>query len=420
MNFFIDYLLQDAHWVSLLGICVIIGIAFLFSRHKSKVSLRLILSAMAMQFVLSFIILKTTLGRDIFVQISQGFKALYGFADSGCAFVFGNLANANGPWGFVFVIKVVPIIVFFGALMSLLYHVGIVQLLVKGLAWIIRPILGTSGAETLSVAANSMLGQTEAPLLIRHYLAKMTNSEMLTVMVSGMAHLSGAIMAVYGMMGVPLVHLISASIIAIPGAILISKILIPETDVPETMAGSSVKMERKSSNILDAIASGTGDGLRLAVNVAAMLIAFISLIALVDYLLFISTSLLIYWGVPFLREPMTLNYLFAQLFRWVALLIGIPWQDSAVAGTLLGKKLVINEFVAYSEFAKSLLSDRSKAILTYALAGFSNFSCIGIQIGGIGAICPEKRTTLTKLGLTALLGGTLANLLNAAIVSLFI
>ncbi|MFA6535752.1 MAG: nucleoside transporter C-terminal domain-containing protein [Candidatus Babeliales bacterium] len=421
MAFIIDYLLQDNHYMSILGIGVILGVAFLFSRHKKRIKLRLIFSAMIMQLILSFIILKTTLGRDIFIQISQGFKALYEFADSGCAFVFGNLANAGGPWGFIFAIKVVPVIIFFGALMSLMYHIGLVQILVKGLAWIIRPILGTSGAETLSVAANSMLGQTEAPLLVRHYLARMTNSEMLTVMVSGMAHLSGAIMAVYGMMGVPLVHLISASIMAIPGAILISKILIPETEVPETMAGSNVKMEKTASNVLDAVASGTGDGLRLAVNVAAMLIAFISLIALVDYVLFASTSFLISYNLlPFLSEPLSLNCLFAQIFRWVALLIGVPWGDSGTAGALLGKKLVINEFVAYSDFAKSLLTDRSKAILTYALAGFSNFSCIGIQIGGLGAICPEKRTTLTKLGLTALLGGTLANLLNAAIVSLFI
>lgn len=421
MAFIIDYLLQDNHYMSILGIGVILGIAVLFSRHKKRIKLRLVFSAIIMQLILSFIILKTTVGRDIFVQISHGFKALYGFADSGCSFVFGNLANASGPWGFVFAIKVLPIIIFFGALMSLLYHIGFVQILVKGLAWVIRPILGTSGAETLSVAANSMLGQTEAPLLVRHYLAKMTNSEMLTVMVSGMAHLSGAIMAVYGMMGVPIVHLISASIMAIPGAILISKILIPETEIPETVAGSSVKMEKTSHNVLDAIASGTGDGLRLAVNVAAMLVAFISLIALVDYVLFASTSFLISHQVlPFLTEPLTLNYIFAQVFRWVALLIGVPWADSGTAGVLLGKKLVINEFVAYSDFAKSLLTDRSKAILTYALAGFSNFSCIGIQIGGLGAICPEKRVTLTKLGLTALLGGTLANLLNAAIVSLFI
>jgi CNT family concentrative nucleoside transporter len=419
--FFIDYLLQNNHWVSIVGIFVILGVAFAFSKHKSKVSYRLIVSALLMQFVLSFLILNTSVGQNLFIQLAQVFKSIYEFADQGSAFVFGSLADTKGPWGLIFAIKVLPVIIFFGALMSVLYHIGFVQILVKGIAWIIRPVLGTSGAETLSVAANSMLGQTEAPLLIRHYLAGMTNSEMLTVMVSGMAHLSGSILAVYGMMGVPLTHLISASIMAIPGAILISKILIPETGTPETMAGNQIKMNKVSHNVLDAISSGTSDGLRLAINVAAMLVAFISLIAFVDYVLFSSTKLLISYNLlPFFSEPISLNWLFAQVFRWVALLIGVPWQDSGTAGVLLGKKLVINEFVAYSDFVTSALSERSRAILTYALAGFSNFSCIGIQIGGLGAICASKRTTLTKLGLTALLGGTLTNLLNAAIVSLFI
>jgi CNT family concentrative nucleoside transporter len=418
MTLLIDYLAQDSHYLSLLGIVAILGVALLFSRNRRKISLRLVGGAILMQLVLSFLILKTTMGRDIFVQLSLAFKALYGFADSGTRFVFGNLADAGGPWGFVFAFKVLPVIIFFGALMSLLYHIGVVQIMVKGLAWIIRPILGTSGAETLSVAANSMLGQTEAPLMIRNYIARMTDSEVLTVMVSGMAHLSGSIMAVYGMMGVPLVHLISASIMAIPGAILISKLLIPETEVPETAAGTQVKMEKTCKNALDAVATGTGDGLRLAVNVAAMLIAFISLITLFDYILVASTGLLVSWDI--LSQPLSLDMLFAKVFGWVALIIGIPWADSGSAGALLGKKLVINEFVAYSDFTKAILSERSKAILTYALAGFSNFSCIGIQIGGIGALCPEKRDVLIRLGFRALLGGTLANLLNAAIVSLFI
>ena len=418
MMLLMDYLMRDAHYMSLLGIVVIFGVALLFSRNRSKISMRLVGGAVLMQVLFSFLILKTNVGRDFFIQLSFAFKGLYEFADAGSRFVFGGLADAGGAGGFVFAVKVLPVIVFFGALMSLLYHFGVVQVLVKSIAWMIRPILGTSGAETLSVAANSMLGQTEAPLLIRNYIARMTDSEILTVMVSGMAHLSGAIMAVYGMMGVPLVHLISASIMAIPGAILISKILIPETEVPETMAGAQVKTERTSKNALDAVASGTGDGLRLAVNVAAMLIAFISLIALFDYVLFASTSLLVSYDI--LTQPMTLDLLFAKVFGWVALIIGVPWADSDAAGALLGKKLVVNEFVAYSDFAKALLSDRSKIILTYALAGFSNFSCIGIQIGGIGALCPEKRDTLVRLGFRALLGGTLANLLNATIVSLFI
>lgn len=403
----VDYLLSENRYMSLIGIFVIMGIAFLFSRNKTRINLRQVFTALGMQFVIAFFILKTSLGANLFLGISKGFESLYRFADQGCAFVFGNLANIEGPWGFVFAIKVVPIIIFFGALMALLYHIGVVQIFVKGLAFAIRPLLGTSGAETLSVAANSMLGQTEAPLLIKHYLARMTQSEVLTVMVSGMAHLSGSILAVYGLMGVPIVHLLSASIMAIPGAILIAKILMPETEKPETLAGSSINMKPDSKNILDALSTGTSDGLRLAVNVAAMLIAFISLMALASALLELCTGF-------------SLSLIFGKLFYGVAYLIGIPAVDCQTAGVLLGEKLVINEFVAYSHFIASNVTPRSLAILTYALAGFSNFSCIGIQIGGIGAICPEKRELLTRLGLMALLGGTLTNLLNAAIAGLFI
>lgn len=402
-----SYLCQDNHWVSILGIGVILGVAFLFSHHKSQVRLRLVFSALAMQFVLAFFILKTAVGRNVFFAISQGFKSLYAFADEGSRFVFGNLADPSGPWAYVFAIKVIPTIIFFGALMAMLYHVGIVSIFVKALAFVMRPILGTSGAETLSVAANSMLGQTEAPLLVKNYLPKMTRSEMLVIMVGGMSHLSGSLLAVYGGMGIPVNHLLSSTIMAIPGAILIAKILIPETETPETIGGGSVSMKSESKNLLDAISTGTGDGLRLAVNVAAMLIAFISLMELANYLLVTVTHV-------------SLDEIFSKVFYGVAYLLGVAAEDRGAAASLLGKKLVINEFVAYSDMLKSTLSERSKEILTYALAGFSNFSCIGIQIGGIGAICPEKRAMLTELGLWALLGGTLTNLLNAAIASLFI
>lgn len=402
-----SYLCQDNHWISILGIGVILGVAFLFSHHKSQVRLRLIVSALSMQFLLAFFILKTSVGKDVFLAISNGFKALYGFADEGSRFVFGNLADASGPWAYVFAIKVIPTIIFFGALMAMLHHIGLVNIFVKGLAFFMRPVLGTSGAETLSVAANSMLGQTEAPLLVKNYLPKMTRSEMLVIMVGGMSHLSGSLLAVYGGMGVPVHHLLSSTIMAIPGAILIAKIIIPETETPETIGGGSVSMKSESKNLLDAISTGTGDGLRLAVNVAAMLIAFISLMELANYLLVTVAHV-------------SLDEIFGKLFYGAAYILGIAAEDRGAAASLLGKKLVINEFVAYSDMLKSTLSDRSKEILTYALAGFSNFSCIGIQIGGIGAICPEKRAMLTELGLWALLGGTLTNLLNAAIASLFI
>jgi CNT family concentrative nucleoside transporter len=404
--FFLDWFLLNNHYLSIIGIFVILSVAYLFSAHRKAIKFRLIFIALLLQSVLGLFIIKTAVGREIFAAISRGVESLYKLADHGCSFVFGNLAHADGPWGFIFAIKVLPIVIFFGALMSLLYHIGLVQLLVKGIAFTIRPLLGTSGAETLSVAANSMLGQTEAPLLIKNYFARMTNSEIMTVMVSGMAHLSGSILAAYGMMGVPVIHMLSASIMAIPGAILISKILMPEVDSPETMGGQDVKMPRESKNVLDAVSTGTSDGMKLAANIAAMLVAFISLIALADAVLA---------GV----FGITLNDVFAKLFFGVAYLIGISPVDCKAAGALLGQKLVINEFVAYSSMIKASLSDRSVAILTYALAGFANFSSIGIQIGGLGAICPNKRETLTKLGMRALLGGTLTNLLNAAIASLF-
>ncbi|MBY0353188.1 hypothetical protein K2W90_02375 [Candidatus Babeliales bacterium] len=403
----VEFLMKDNHYISIIGIFVIIGVAFLFSKNKSKVSPRLVASALTMQFVFAFFILNTSLGRNIFLAISHGFQALYQFADEGARFVFGNLADIQGPWGMVFAIKVIPTIIFFGALMGLLFHLGIVQIFVKGLAIVIRPILGTSGAETLSVAANSMLGQTEAPLLIKHYLPKMTSSEMLLVMVGGMSHLSGSLLAVYGSMGVPIEHLLSSTIMAIPGAVLIAKILIPETETPETMGGSELKLEIETKNSLDAISRGTTDGLSLAVNVGAMLIAFISLMALVNTIL-VSTV------------GMSLNDIFAKAFYVVAFFLGIAPEDRSLAASLLGQKVVINEFVAYATFTGSEMLERSRAIMTYALAGFSNFSCIGIQIGGIGAICASKRTMLTKLGLLALLGGMLTNLLNAAIASLFV
>ncbi len=403
----ITYLTTDSRYISLIGIGAIISVAFLFSNNKTKIKPRLVLSALLVQFGLAFFILKTDVGRSIFLTIANGFKSIYMFADSGASFVFGNLADASGSWGAIFAIKVIPTIIFFGALMSLLFHLGIVQIIVKGLAMAMRPIFGTSGAETLAVAGNSMLGQTEAPLLIKNYLAKMTQSEMLVVMVGGMSHLSGSLLAVYGSMGVPIEHLVSSTIIAIPGAILIAKILIPETEVPETLGGNQVSLKRTTRNTLDAISTGTSDGLRLAANVAAMLIAFISLMALADSVLL--------WSLGY-----SLNDIFARAFYGVAYILGVPGPDREVAGALLGQKIVINEFVAYSHFIKANLLERTQVIMTYALAGFANFSSIGIQIGGIGAICPEKRQMLTKLGLKALLGGALVNLLNAAIAGLFV
>jgi len=405
--------MQDARYMSFVGIATILGIAFLFSKNKRKVSAKLVLSALAMQFFLAFCILRTEIGKNIFVALAAGFSKIYEFAGVGAAFMFGGLVDVAGPWGLVFIVKVVSIIILFGALTSILFHFGIVQFIVRIISFVIRPVLGTSGAETLCAAANSMLGQTEAPLLIKKYLAKMTESEILLVMISGMATMSGSILAVYGSMGVSMTHLLSASVMSIPGAILISKILLPEMAKPETLGTRQLAMESDSKNVLDAISIGTTDGMKLAANVAAMLITFISLIALLNYILGAMTGRV--FGFSY-----TLDVLFSKLFSWVAFLIGVPMEDKNLAGTLLGQKLVINEFVAYANFVKMELTPRAKAILTYALCGFSNFSCIGIQIGGIGALAPQQRHYLVKLGMKAVLGGTLANLLNAAIAGLFI
>ena len=408
-----SYFLEHNRYVGFIGIFAILFVAFLFSKNKRKINLRLVGSALAMQFALAAFILKTSVGKYIFSTMAKVFQKLYQFADKGTEFIFGNLANPMESWGYIFALKVVPTIIFFGALMALLFHLGVVQFFVKIISFLIRPILGTSGAETLCAAANSMLGQTEAPLLIKRYLKNMTESEMLVVMVSGMATLSGSIMAVYGMLGISMSHLLSAGVMSVPGSILIAKILYPESKKPETLAGQNVGMKRETSSILDAISSGTTDGLKLSVNVVAMLIAFISLIALVDFIVSRTTGYVLGFNY-------TLDIIFGKLFYGVSCLLGVAKEDYTNAGALLGQKLVINEFFAYANSVKMGLMDRSRAILTYALAGFSNFSCIGIQIGGIGALVPEKRPVLVKLGLFALLGATLANFLNAAIAGLFI
>ncbi len=402
------HLLDSSRYMALAGIVSILLVAAIASRERAMINWRLVANALLLQGVLAFFILRTNAGHALFEMIAQGFTALYGFANHGVQFVFGNLGVANGPAGVVFGLQILPIIIFFGALTALLFHLGIIQLLVRGVAFVVQPLLGTSGAETLCAAANSMLGQTEAPLLIKNYLPTMTESEILVVMVSGMGTISGSLLAIYGSIGVPMQHLLAASVMAVPGALLIAKMLLPETEVSQTGRDASVKIKSETKNILDAISGGTVDGMYLALNVGAMLITFISLIALINYVLHDVCGFY------------SLNQLFSMIFAPCAQLLGIASSDAAVAGELLGTKLAVNEFVAFSNMTSAGLSERSRAILTYALCGFSNFSCIGIQIGGIGALAPQKRELLTRLGMRALLGGTLANFLNAAIAALLI
>ncbi len=409
----IEYMLEHNRYMNILGIATILLICYLCSRDRKHINYRLILNGLLFEFVLAFFFLKTTIGQGFFGALSAGIGKLYEFGLEGTKFVFGSLATFNQSVGFVFAFGVLPIIIFFGAFMALLFHLGIIQFIVSGTSSLVRPLFKTSGAETLSVIANSFMGQTEAPLVIRNYLPHMTKSELVTVMVSGMAHVSGSILVLYAAMGVPTPHLLAASFMALPGTILIAKMLMPETDEPKTAGNKAVEIEGESTNLFGAIAHGTSDGLSLALNVGAMLIAFIALIAFVNALF----GYVGYWiGMPYLN----LNFLFSYIFAPFAYLLGFTGSEALSVGQLLGTKLTINEFVAYAEMVKLHLNERTVAVVTYALCGFANFSSIGIQIGGLGALVPTKREWISSFALLALLGGSLSNLLSAMVAALFI
>lgn len=418
------YLLEHNRIYNILGIFVILGITALFSNNPRRISFKLVASGLLMHFLLAFIALKSTVGQDVIKWIADGFNALYQAADKGIEFVFGSLSNAEGAWGFIFAIKVLPVIIFFGAFMAILFYIGAIQKAVSWINIIVRPFLGTSGAETLCAIANSFLGQTEAPLLIRNYLKDMTKSEILTVMISGMGSISGAILAVFALMGVPAVHLLAASIMSIPASIIISKIMYPETEKPKTHGGACVTYENTSINIFDAISQGASDGLWLALNVGAMLIAFLALLGLFNSGLIFAcvklNALLHYFNFSYSVPVISLNDMLAWICMPFAWLLGFTGDTAYKAAELIGTKVAVNELVAYDKMLKMGLSTRTIAIITYALCGFSNFSCIGIQIGGIGALAPEKRQLISQLGIKAVFGGALSNLLSAMVASLLL
>jgi CNT family concentrative nucleoside transporter len=377
-----------------------------------------------MQIALGLFILKTTVGATIFLWLAEGVRQIYLFSDKGIQFLFGPLGINAAPWGVVFAFQVLPIIVFFGALTSLLFHLGIIQIAVSGVNKVFCPLLGTSGAESLCAIANIFLGQTEAPLLIKNYLKQMTKSEMFVVMVSGMATISGSIMAVYAKMGVSAVHMLAASVMAAPGAILIAKIMIPETDKTQTGPGADVKMDRTTTNIFDAIATGTGDGLFLALHIGAALLVFVALISMIDTVLPLFSQIInwfifqinISWQMPILN----LKNIFAVVFAPFAYLLGFAGVEASQVGELLGIKLSVNELVAYVAMLGMPLALRTQSIVTYALCGFANFSSIGIQISGIGSLAPDKKRWLAELGLKAVFASSLVNLLCALIASLML
>ncbi len=399
------------------GAMVILGIAYAFSTNRRAINWKTVAWGVGLQVVFAIIVLKTSIGQRVFATLGELITRLLGFAGVGAAFVFGPLGSgtvwarvmtgALGPDGAqyatIFAFQVLPTIIFIAALFAILYYYGVMQLVVRLFALVMHRVMGASGAESLNVAASIFMGQTEAPLTIRPYLPEMTQSELMTVMTSGMAHISGGIMAAYILFGIEAKHLLTAVIMTAPGTIMMAKMLVPETDVPKTMGRVRLEVEQTDVNVIDAAGRGTGEGLHLALNVGAMLISFLALIALLNALL----------GLVHL----SLEQVFGWVFAPVAWAMGVPWRDAPVIGNLLGTRMALNEFVAYSKLGplKATLDPKSFTIATFALCGFANFSSIGIQIGGIGALAPNRRHDLARLGLRAMFAGTLANFMTATI-----
>ncbi len=424
--------------IGVLGLAAMLLIAYLMSYDRRRINWRLVATGLALQAAFGFLVLRTEPGRWFFAFVGDVVTGVLGFVVNGASFVFGNLVERNVPVGVpdasgnlvdqsarlvaqtggLFGFKVLPTIIFFSALMSVLYYLGVMQLVVKGIAWVMQRTLGTSGAETLSASGNIFLGQTEAPLLIKPFVQRMTQSELITVMIGGFATVAGGVMAAYvamlsgrfpGIAG----HLLAASVMNAPAGLLLAKMIRPETDVPVTRDSLHIEVERTDSNVIEAAASGALTGLQLALNVGAMLMAFIALIAMLNF------------GIGWVGQHaglpgLSLEVILGTLLRPLAWVMGVPWQDTQYVGSLIGIKTVLNEFVAYSRFADDLsgaaiaIQPRSAVILAYALLGFANFSSIAIQIGGIGGLAPERRGEIARFGLRAMVAGNLAAFMSAS------
>lgn len=412
----------------LFGLAVLIGIAFLFSNNKRAVDWRLVATGVTLQIAFAALVLLVPGGKDVFEAIGHGFVRVLGFVNEGSNFVFGSLMDVDNL-GFIFAFQVLPTIIFFASLMGVLYHLGVMQWIVRGMAWAITRLMRVSGAETTSVCASVFIGQTEAPLTIKPYISRMTQSELLTIMIGGMAHIAGGVLAAYvTMLGGSdeaqqvfyAKHLLAASIMAAPATLVIAKILVPETAEPLTRGTVNMEVEKSTVNVIDAAAVGASDGLRLALNVGAMLLAFIALIALINWPL---TWIGEVTGIAAaLGKPTDLATILGYVLAPIAWVIGTPWADATAVGGLIGEKIVLNEFVAYAHLSEILrggtdivLSPEATLIATYALCGFANFSSIAIQIGGIGGLAPDRRSDLARFGLRAVLGGSIATFMTATI-----
>jgi len=416
-------------FTGIIGIVLILGLAYLLSNNRKAINYRLVLSGLGIQLVLAIFILKTPVGKELFNQLGIFVTKILAFGDEGANFVFGTLVNKESmekAFGagkdFVFFFKIIPTIIFVAALVSIAYHVGLMQRIVAFFARIVYWLMGASGSEALSNVASAFVGQVEAQIMIQPYLKGMTKSELLASMTGSMACIAGGVMAVYISFGVPAAYLIAASIMAAPAALVIAKIVYPETEESETRGIIKLEIQQAHANLIDAISHGASDGLKVGLNVVAMLICFIGLIAMVNAGLGLCGMGLVQLGltkevVGFDLAQLSMNTILGGVFSIVSFLMGVPWEDTHKAGSLLGTKIVINEFVAYLDMVKIMesLSPKSVVILSFALCGFANFSSIAIQVGGIGQLAPERRADIASLGFKALLCGTMASYLSATI-----
>jgi concentrative nucleoside transporter, CNT family len=406
-------------FTGILGLLTMLGLAYAFSTNRRAIRMKTVAWGLGLQIAFAIFVLKADIGRRIFQTAGNAVNRLLSYSFEGSKFVFGELGKQGSSLGFYFAFQVLPTIIFIAAFFAVLYHFGVMQFIIKQVAKVMTRVMGASGAESLNVAASIFMGQTEAPLTIRPFLPDLTNSELMTVMTSGMAHVSGGIMAAYIAFGIDPKHLLSAVIMTAPGTLLMAKMLVPETEQPKTAGRVAMSEDEmaaeKSENLLGAIARGTTDGLHLSLNIAAMLISFLALIALMNGLLGGVHNGLAHFGVGWF--PSSMERIFGTLFAPIAWLIGIPWHDCPIIGNLLGTRMVLNELVAFSMLGpqRGMLDPRSFTIATFALCGFANLSSIGIQIGGIGALAPNRRGDLARLGLRAMLAGTMANLMSASI-----
>lgn len=406
--------------MGLVGIISLVLIAVIFSSNRKAINIRTVVGAFAIQAAIAAFVIMTPFGSTVLQTVSSGVQAVMDSANDGIAFLFGGLVSGKmfevfGGGGFVFAFKVLPVIIFFAAFMGVLYHVGLMQFIIKIFGGALQKLLGTSRTESMSAAANVFVGQTEAPLLVKPYIKNMTQSELFAVMCGGLASVAGAVLVGYASLGVSLDYLIAASFMAAPGGLLMAKLLHPETEKPNNdIIEGEEEAESKPVNVIDAAAAGASSGLQLALNVGAMLIAFIALISLVNIMLGA-------FGGLFGLEALSLQQILGYVFAPIAFLIGIPWSEATAVGSLLGQKLVVNEFVAYIDFVgmKDTLSAHSQVIVTVALCGFANLSSMAILLGGLGVLAPSRRPDIARLGLKAVLAGTLSNFMSAALVGIF-